>query len=300
MYAYNIWQWILFFYIYCFFGWIFESAYVSLCKRRFVNRGFLRLPMLPLYGSGAVLMLWISIPVRDNLVLTWLFGALGATALEYIVGISMEAIFKVKYWDYSKQPFNFQGVICLSSTIAWGVLTIFLTRLIHPPVESWVLSMEGWAVILCDVVISLLFVTDAIISVKAALDLSHMLARMEKIRAEFDRLQVQFALGKMEGRDMLDEWRDAFMEQINERIPEKLSRLIRENKEKMDFSHFRESLKEYDLLNGKMDRIKKSLLRANPSASSRWFNEELVRMKKQTEEQFREKKEEWKRKLRKK
>ena len=57
MYTYSWYHWITFFYLYCFFGWIFESAYVSLRQKRFVNRGFLRLPLLPLYGTGAVMML---------------------------------------------------------------------------------------------------------------------------------------------------------------------------------------------------------------------------------------------------
>ena len=52
MHVYTWYQWLTFFYLYCFFGWIFESSYVSILKRRFVNRGFLRIPMLPLYGSG--------------------------------------------------------------------------------------------------------------------------------------------------------------------------------------------------------------------------------------------------------
>ena len=60
MYTYTWYQWLAFFYVYCFLGWIFESTYVSLKQKRLVNRGFLRLPMLPLYGSGAVMMLWVS------------------------------------------------------------------------------------------------------------------------------------------------------------------------------------------------------------------------------------------------
>ena len=40
MYTYTWYQWLTFFYLYCFFGWIFESAYVSLKQKRFVNRGF--------------------------------------------------------------------------------------------------------------------------------------------------------------------------------------------------------------------------------------------------------------------
>ena len=78
MHVYTWYQWLIFFYLYCFFGWIFESSYVSILKRRFVNRGFLRIPMLPLYGSGAVMMLVVSEPFQDSLLLTWVSGVIGA------------------------------------------------------------------------------------------------------------------------------------------------------------------------------------------------------------------------------
>ena len=51
MYSYTIIQWLFFFYFYCFFGWCFESCYVSLKSKRWVNRGFMKGPFLPLYGS---------------------------------------------------------------------------------------------------------------------------------------------------------------------------------------------------------------------------------------------------------
>ena len=60
MYTYNLFQWMMFFFVYCFFGWCIESTIVSISKRRFVNRGFLRIPMLPLYGTGAVLILFLT------------------------------------------------------------------------------------------------------------------------------------------------------------------------------------------------------------------------------------------------
>lgn len=132
IFSYTTDQWLLFFFIYCFFGWIFESTYVSLCKHRFVNRGFMRGPFLPLYGSGAILMLFVSIPVENHLALVYLAGCIAATALEYVTGVCMEKLFKVRYWDYSKQKFNYKGQICLSSTLAWGGLTIFLLKVIHP------------------------------------------------------------------------------------------------------------------------------------------------------------------------
>ena len=133
MYSYTMAQWLFFFYFYCFFGWCFESSYVSIKNRHPVNRGFMRGPFLPLYGSGAVMMLVVSMPFQHNLVLTYIAGCIGATVLEYVTGVVMEALFKVRYWDYSNQKFNFQGQICLSSTLAWGGLTILMTTVVHRP-----------------------------------------------------------------------------------------------------------------------------------------------------------------------
>lgn len=141
MYTYTWYQWLAFFYVYCFLGWIFESTYVSLKQKRLVNRGFLRLPMLPLYGSGAVMMLWVSLPVRDSLTLVYISGFIAATALEYVTGAVMERLFKVRYWDYSSQPFQLHGYICLSSSIAWGFLTILMTDVIHDPIARTVLAV---------------------------------------------------------------------------------------------------------------------------------------------------------------
>jgi len=141
VYHYTAIQWLFFFYFYCFFGWCFESTYVSIKSRKLVNRGFMRGPFLPLYGSGAIMMLVVSMPFQDNLVLVYIAGCIGATVLEYVTGVTMEALFKVRYWDYSKNKFNFQGHICLGSSLAWGGLTILMTEFIHKPIEHLVLSI---------------------------------------------------------------------------------------------------------------------------------------------------------------
>ena len=70
MYSYTITQWLFFFYFYCFIGWCFESAYVSIKSRKLTNRGFMRGPFLPIYGSGAIMMLVVSMPFQDSLILT--------------------------------------------------------------------------------------------------------------------------------------------------------------------------------------------------------------------------------------
>ena len=188
-FKYNLAQWLLFFYIYCFFGWCIESAYVSIHKKKFVNRGFMRGPFLPLYGSGAVMMLFVTIPVRDSLVLTYIFGAIGATILEYITGACMEALFKVRYWDYSDKPFNIHGYVCLGTTLAWGLLTILMVRFIHEPVEHLILSLNQTLQDVLATVLTIYVTSDMALSFKAALDIRTMLEKMTKVKEEMEKVQ---------------------------------------------------------------------------------------------------------------
>lgn len=182
MYSYTWLQWLLFFYLYCFFGWVWESCYVSAKKHHWVNRGFLHLPLLPIYGSGAIVVLFVSLPIRDNPVLVYFAGAAAATVLELVVGLAMEQLFKVKYWDYSNQKFNYKGVICLSSTLFWGVLSVFLMEVAQKPIERAVLSLSTPLLAAIVSVISVAFIYDTVISTKAALDLAKVLTSIEQAK----------------------------------------------------------------------------------------------------------------------
>ncbi len=188
-FGYSVIQWLFFFYFYCFCGWVFESTYVSLKNRKWTNRGFMRGPFLPLYGSGAIMMLVVSAPFQDSVVLTYIAGVIGATILEYITGVTMEALFKVRYWDYSKQPFNFQGQICLGSSLAWGVLTIAMTRVVHKPVERFVLSIpENWLTVVT-ILLTVYIVSDFTMAWRAAMDLKDVLEKMQKAKEDLERVQ---------------------------------------------------------------------------------------------------------------
>lgn len=214
MYTYTWYQWLAFFYIYCFFGWIFESTYVSLKNRHFVNRGFLRSPLLPLYGSGAVMMLWVSLPVRDNLFLVYCSGVIAATALEYITGYMMEQLFKVRYWDYSSQKLQLHGYICLSSSIAWGFLTILMTEIIHEPIARVVLSFNQNILIFCVFLVTALFAADTYESTREALALGKSLEAMTKMKEEIEELQARIAALKEEAAEHATAVREEAVERL--------------------------------------------------------------------------------------
>ena len=208
MHVYTTGQWVLLFFFYCFCGWVWESCYVSLCQRRWVNRGFLHGPLLPIYGTGAILILFVTLPVEDNLWLVWLFGMVAATALEYVVGAAMEKIFKVRYWDYSKQRFNLNGHICLSSSIVWGFFSILLVRFLHPPVGRLLGDIPSWCVDPLALVLTVAFTVDVVRSVQAALDLREMLTKLTEENEDLRRLAKRAEVAAAFAEDDLRRFRE--------------------------------------------------------------------------------------------
>ena len=126
--VYHIVQW---FFIYSILGWIVETIYMSICGRRFVNRGFIFGPICPIYGFGALIAYFLLRPLADNLVLLYLAGGIMATAWEFLVAKVMMAVFGEVWWDYSEKPFNYKGILCLESSVAWGFYVIILFTFLH-------------------------------------------------------------------------------------------------------------------------------------------------------------------------
>lgn len=108
------------FVIYSMLGWLVESIYMSFCNHKITNRGFAKSPFCPIYGFGAVIGYLILSPLRKQYVLLYFVGAILATTFEFIVGKLMIRLFGELWWDYNEKPFNYKGIICLESTIAWG------------------------------------------------------------------------------------------------------------------------------------------------------------------------------------
>ena len=73
-------------------------------------------------------------PLKSNLLLLFLGSVVLTSALEWATGFVLEKIFHQRWWDYSDQPFNLNGYICLRFSIAWGLACLFVVKLLHPSV----------------------------------------------------------------------------------------------------------------------------------------------------------------------
>ena len=129
---YTLYQLLWFFLIYAFLGWLMETALAAVRKRRLLNRGFLNAPFSPVYGLAAVLFAIFLPELRSAPFFLFLGGMILATGLELSTGLLLERISHQKWWDYSDEPWNFNGHICLKYSLVWGLLALLCVFFLNP------------------------------------------------------------------------------------------------------------------------------------------------------------------------
>lgn len=180
MTIYNI---LWYFFIYAFLGWCLEVCFCSIQTGSFVNRGFLNGPVCPIYGFGMLIAGSSLAPVRDNLILLFFGGMVLASALELVGGWALKKLFHTTWWDYSDEPLNIGGYICLKFSLAWGVCVTFAVRVLHPAVAALVDHIPHvLGVVLC-AVFCVLIVIDIAATVASILRLEKALGRISAVAA---------------------------------------------------------------------------------------------------------------------
>lgn len=265
---YTFIQWLAFFLIYCFFGWCIESVIVSFTKKKLVNRGFLRGPILPLYGFGAMVMLLSTLWIKDNIVLVYLFGTIAATCLEYFTGAAMEAMLKIKYWDYSDKMFNLHGYICLKSSLFWGLLTVFLIKVIHGPIAAIIANIDRNQLTIVVYLLLCIATIDCIDSFRKAFSLQKLLDYETRIRNEISEITVKLAAIK-DNLISASSSEDKAVEEVS----------IQEEEGVRYLEVYIDKLKgELEVVMEKAGHLKNTIL-SFPSATSKKFNDALQDLK---------------------
>lgn len=200
---------IFYFSIYAFLGWCLEVAYAAFKTGGFVNRGFLNGPVCPIYGFGIVMIIIILDPIRDNLLLLFIFAAIITSILEYLTGFVLQKVFHHRWWDYSGVPLNINGYICPQFSLIWGAAGVFVIKVIHPVVNDMVnlLPYLGGNIILAVIVIS--FLIDLCAAVQTVLKFNRRLKMIDeishKMRRSSDVLAEEISKNTIELKEIYDE-----------------------------------------------------------------------------------------------
>lgn len=179
MFVYSLDELIILFLIYSVIGYIWEVSFVYILEGKLVNRGFLYGPYIPLYGLGAILILFVTSSV-SNPILIFIYGMFFASLLEFVTGILMFKIFKVRYWDYSSDLLNIKGYVCLKASIVWGLFSLFLVNSLHPVLYNVLNNINIFDNHIIMYILIFVFAVDVTLSIKNAFDFKILLEKLKE------------------------------------------------------------------------------------------------------------------------
>ncbi len=272
------------FFIYAFLGWCTEVSYAATKTGKFVNRGFLNGPWCPIYGFGVVIVLAFLEPLKDNLFLLFLGSVVLTSALEWLTGFLLEKLFAQRWWDYSNEPFNLSGYICLRFSLAWGFACLFVVKLLHPTVLLFIRLIPHLVGLVLLGILMVVMAIDLAATVSAIAKLNRRLALIDELAGRIREASNDF--GEDLAERVLDaaekgaDWRED-LEELSDRLAQRREELSDDLDElKDDFqarldarkAQNRQQLQEWkDSVQALMDKEsfgQKRLLKAFPSLRS--------------------------------
>ena len=179
-----------YFMIYSFLGWVLEVVYHAVGQGLVVNRGFLNGPVCPIYGVGVILIFTLAELVYEGgveatqTIVLFAGGVVFATAVELFGGWALDKLFHARWWDYSNEPFNLHGYICLKFSMLWGLAIVFVVRVLHPFIAAHSAAMipekYGWPVL---AVLGAAYLADIIVTVAIIIGLNKRITELDDMRA---------------------------------------------------------------------------------------------------------------------
>lgn len=280
------------FFVYSFFGWIYESSYVSAKKKCFINRGFLNGPVIPIYGAGATICYVVLFPLKNQIWYVFLGGAVLATALEFVTSYAMEKLFHAKWWDYSNIKFNIQGRVCLPVSLFWGLLAVLMTQLLQPLINQLIYSIPQEIGEYAIAITSIIFCADLTTTVISTAQLDKKLTNLHKLRVEIVEYiestklyETGEELKAKIGESSLMEFIDGFKERLEENLDKYMQK--DETKERFDKKAISEEIGEriksfkirYQKDTEKKYFVQKRLLKAFPNLKTKDREDALAELK---------------------
>jgi len=237
----NVFTFFCYFVIYSFMGWCLETVYATINKKEFVNRGFLHGPFCPIYGFGTLSIVVLLKPIETNYIFLFLGSVFLTSIIEYITGYILETAFHSTWWDYSNEPYNLHGRICLSFSIVWGFISIFILKVIHPYIVYIVNLIPTNLGIILFYITFLYFFIDFIITVITVFKLRSLLTQLNTAYSELTDKLSEFKLNLGNTKDISEI--KIRLEQLIESAEMKMG------KKKSDIEHLIKELKlKYDSL----------------------------------------------------
>ena len=225
-----MYQFLWIFFIYAFLGWCTEVSFAALVTGKFVNRGFLNGPVCPIYGFGVVIVLACLTPLKKNFMLLFLGSVVLTSALEWLTGFILEKIFHQRWWDYSDEPFNLGGYICLRFSVAWGLACLFVVDILHPSIEFFIRHIPHALGLALLALFAAVMAVDLAATVRTIAKINRSLGQIDELAAKIKDASNEF------GENLADKVLDAAVKGagLKEEFTERTSGLLEDLSDKKE------------------------------------------------------------------
>ena len=159
-------KYFILFIIYSFLGWAIETVRCSIRERKFVDRGFLLGPVIPIYGAGAILITRFLTRFYNDPIVLFIMAMVICGLLEYFTSFIMEKIFKARWWDYSDRKFNINGRVCLDNLVLFGILGLIIIYGLNTIIVPFVNNFSDKTMHILTIIFGVIILTDTCISFK--------------------------------------------------------------------------------------------------------------------------------------
>lgn len=164
----------LLFITYSILGWIIEVVLKYIDLKKYVNRGFLIGPYLPIYGFGSILITLLLQRYNNDTLALFLFSIAICSILEYATSFIMEKIFNARWWDYSTKLFNINGRICLETMIPFGFASVIVIKVLNPILISFYTSLNSITLLVISIIFLIVIFIDFILSTKIIISIKSL------------------------------------------------------------------------------------------------------------------------------
>lgn len=113
-------------------GWLYEEALELIVCHAYSDRGVLHLPLLPIYGFGGLLVIFLYRKKTHSALFVFFSSMIATTVLELAASYPIEHFLGHLPWYYGAWPLNYEGRISLISSILFGLLALLLVKAVHP------------------------------------------------------------------------------------------------------------------------------------------------------------------------
>ncbi|MBS7008252.1 putative ABC transporter permease [Anaerostipes sp.] len=280
---------LFYFFIYGFLGWCSEVAFAAFKEKKFVNRGFLNGPICPVYGFGVGFVVSLLMPYKSNVFFMYIGSVIAVSAIEWVTGFALEKIFHSRWWDYSEQPFNLNGYICLPFSLIWGAACMLIVYIIHPLIIrlAGLIPMLLGSVLLIVLLIGM--AADVWVTASGIFKMNQRLRKMSELADELhnisDQLGENIYQGVMTAMVKQEETKkklDEAGQELKER-KDAVQAELKDRKENLggELEQRMQELKDrYQEIAGKKSQTSTRLLKAFPAFDSNRYKDALDELKK--------------------